>query len=176
MIRRYIAWRNRHADDEALYALVSAQTLPDAALGATESPGNPPKCRDRRNLWRGLPLIGLPHPLPKTFDRDEVDEAPLHHRHTHAIHSACSARLASGAGPGHYFSALLANYFGPDSSGQQAARPILGYGHRSEPPSVEERGSSGQIVDADRVVLGRLLGPPTIKREQVGKRPLPAPR
>ena len=32
MIRRYIIWRNRNADDKTLRASSSAQRLPDAAL------------------------------------------------------------------------------------------------------------------------------------------------
>ena len=37
MIRRYIAWRNRHKDNQALRAILFAQRLPDAALGVAGS-------------------------------------------------------------------------------------------------------------------------------------------
>jgi hypothetical protein len=33
MIRRYIAWRNRHKDNEALRDISIRERLPDAALG-----------------------------------------------------------------------------------------------------------------------------------------------
>lgn len=42
MIRRYIVWRNRHADDLRLRQIIAGQTLPDTALAwPSRSPPRP---------------------------------------------------------------------------------------------------------------------------------------